>query len=68
MSGYLEQLLDIFRGSVWDGNLMSKTHRDELLKAGLVQKANGWNIITPKGVTYLSELGLLVGMESKTRR
>lgn len=68
MSGYLEQLIDIFRGSVWDGNLISKRDRDELVKAGLVVKSHGWNIITPKGVTYLNELGLLVGMEAKTRR
>lgn len=68
MTGYLEQLLDIFKGSVWDGNLISKKHRDELLKAGLVIKAHGWNVITPKGVQYLGELGLLVGMEISTRR
>lgn len=68
MNGYLEQLLDIFKGSVWDGNLISKKDRDELVKSGLVTKAHGWNIITPKGIKYLSELGLLVGMEITTRR
>jgi len=44
----------------WDGNLISKHHRDELVKAGLAQRfEGGYNLITPKGVQYLSDLRLL---------
>ena len=60
MSIRIEQLMNIFNGAVWDGNLISKVDRDELVKASLVQKVRGiWNIITPKGVEYLLDLGLV---------
>ena len=56
-----DQLMQIFRGSVWDGDLISKTDRDYLVKFELVEKCTGgWNIITPKGITYLSELGFIL--------
>jgi len=44
----------------WDGNLISKSHRDELVKAGLAQRfEGGYNLITAKGVQYLYDLRLL---------
>lgn len=44
----------------WDGNLISKGHRDELVKTGLVQRFDGgFNLITAKGVQYLCDLRLL---------
>jgi hypothetical protein len=43
----------------WDGNLISKTHRDELVRAGLAQRLEGYNFITVKGLRYLIDLGLL---------
>ncbi len=44
----------------WDGNLISKQSRDELVKAGLAQRfEGGFNLITPKGVQYLCDLRLL---------
>jgi len=44
----------------WDGNLISKSHRDELAKAGLAQRFDGgFNLITPKGIQYLTDLHLL---------
>lgn len=58
MNGYIEQLLQIFDGAVWDGNLISKAHRDELCKNDLVDRVSGWNIITKKGVEYVLALGL----------
>lgn len=58
--GYIEQLKQLFEGVRWDGDLLSKHHRNELVKNGLATKAaNGWNLITKKGVTYLEELGLI---------
>ena len=58
-AGYIEQLKQLFNGVRWDGDLLSKHHRNELVKNGLAAKANGWNLITEKGVTYLEELGLI---------
>jgi hypothetical protein len=44
----------------WDGDLISKTERDRLVKAELAQRMNhGWQIITPKGVEYLEALGFI---------
>jgi hypothetical protein len=44
----------------WDGNLISKGFRDDLVKAGLVQRFDGgFNLITAKGVQYLYDLSLL---------
>ena len=43
------QLVQIFHGSVGDGDLMSKTARDTLVDAGLVMRMAGYNIITAAG-------------------
>lgn len=44
----------------WDGYLISKSHRDELVRAGLAQRfEGGFNLITAKGVQYLYDLRLL---------
>lgn len=59
MKNNIEQLIQIFEHSTWDGNLISKSSRDELVKSGLVAKAkDGWNIITKKGIEYLVNLGI----------
>jgi hypothetical protein len=59
-TGTLETLKQLFRSPVWDGNLVSKDHRDALVKRGLVIKcAEGINLITPKGVTILADLGMI---------
>lgn len=43
-----------------DGDLISKTERDKLVKSGLAQKIpNGWQIITSKGIEYLENLGFI---------
>lgn len=57
--GRIEQLLQLLR-ITWDGDLISKPDRDELLKNELCVKASGgWNIITPKGIEYLEQLGFI---------
>jgi hypothetical protein len=44
----------------WDGNLISKSDRDELVKAGLACRIEGgYNLITQKGIQYLRDLRLL---------
>lgn len=56
----VEQLIQIFNGATWDGDLISKQDRDALVKAGLVSRADyGYNIITSKGVDYIVELNLV---------
>lgn len=58
MTGRIEQLKQLTY-CTWDGNLISKSDRDELVKAGLAARGYGWNWITEKGVEYLVNLGLL---------
>lgn len=46
-----EVLMQLFiQGPTWDGNLVSKSDRNELLDAGLASKWEGWNYLTPAGV------------------
>lgn len=42
-----------------DGDLISKTHRTWLVDAGLATRGHGFNVITPAGIMYLQELGLI---------
>lgn len=58
MNGKIEQLKQL-ANCTWDGNLISKDYRDELVKAGLAQRGYGWNWLTEKGVEYLVNLNLL---------
>lgn len=51
----LQQLCTV----TWDGNLLSKDYRTELIKSGLAQRWNGYNFITLKGIRCLAELNLL---------
>lgn len=54
----LEQLL-LLATATWDGNLISKDARDNLVRAGLVQRARGYNWLTVKGLEYLVDLQVL---------
>lgn len=58
-SGYTEQLLLLFKGATWDGDLIDKQARDELVKAGLADRKRGYNFITAKGIEYLLDLGIV---------
>ena len=42
-----------------DGDLISKSDRTWLVEAGLATRGHGFNVITPKGIMYLLELGLI---------
>lgn len=55
----MEQLLILFRGVCWDGQLISKADIKKLKESGYAVSANGWNMITPKGVLLLESLGLI---------
>lgn len=58
-NGYIEQLFLLFKGVTWDGDLISKAHRDELVKVGLAERVRGYNFITAKGIAYLLDLGIV---------
>lgn len=46
-----EVLMQLFvDGPTWDGNLISKSDRDELVQAGFVDRDNGWNFLSLVGV------------------
>lgn len=52
----IEQLEQL-KTFTWDGNLISKTDRDELVKYGYAVRAtDGWQIITPSGIDCLVKL------------
>ena len=59
MNSRIEQLLQLSTGHVWDGNLISKHDRDELVKAGLVARCEGWNFLTTEGIKYVVNLNML---------
>jgi len=59
LDGNTEQLLQIFNGVTWDGDLISKSTRDLLVDDGMVERVEGWNIITAKGAAYLIKLNLV---------
>ena len=53
-----EQLLQLLR-IVWDGDLISKSDRDTLVKMGYVERVNGFQIITGEGIRYLVANGFI---------
>ena len=58
MNSRIEQLKQLI-SVTWDGNLLSKQDRDELVKAGLATRYNGWNWLTFEGVRTLENLAIL---------
>jgi len=47
------------RMTIWDGYLISKATRDELVRKGLAARLNGWQFITREGMAVLDVYGLL---------
>lgn len=37
-------------GPVWDGNIICKSERDALFETGHIERYEGWNFLTEKGV------------------
>jgi hypothetical protein len=54
----IEQLIQLTKVT-WDGNLISKSARNNLVKCRYVKQVNGWNFITPTGIKILINLGYL---------
>lgn len=54
INGIREQLVQLLR-ITWDGDLISKEHRDECVRLGWAAQTNGgFNIITKAGIEYLN--------------
>ena len=50
-SAAIEVLMQLFvTGPTWDGNIVSKSGRSELVSAGLTFHDNGWASLTAEGV------------------
>ena len=63
--GQREVLWQLFRnGPTWDGNIVSKPDRDELIKLGLVARENGWAYLTRDGI----EDALAAGFDARKDR
>ncbi len=54
----LEQLQQLTTAT-WDGDLISKQDRTRLVKRGYAKEVEGWNLLTPKGLRVLLDMGLL---------
>ena len=53
-----EQLIQLLR-IVWDGDLISRSDRDVLIKMGYAVHQSGFQIITTKGIRYLVANGFI---------
>lgn len=60
MSVYSDEVLwQLFlTGPVWDGDLASKTGRDQLVNAGYVVRTEGWQTLTDAGLRFALAKGL----------
>ena len=58
MTAELEQLRQLIR-PVWDGNLISKSARSQLVKNGYVAQAEGWSFLTEDGIRACVHFGFL---------
>lgn len=54
-----EQLSQISKGPVWDGDLISKHDRDKLFKSYLLVRAEGFNSLSEQGLRVAKWVGLL---------
>jgi hypothetical protein len=57
-----------FHGPTWDGNVPSKSGRDELVRMGLAARGNGWQWLTPAGIQACFDNGIHVEKEQREAR
>ena len=54
-----EVLAQLFTdGPTWDGDLIAKSDRNELVRLNLVDCWEGWNFLTEKGVQTAVQVGM----------
>lgn len=61
--GRLAQLMQLTTAT-WDGDLLCKGERDELVKRSLAERTGGFSVINRNGLQYLDDLGLLIRNEA----
>jgi hypothetical protein len=57
-----------FHGPTRDGNVPSKSGRDELVRLGLAERWEGWQWLTRQGVDFSITVLLLDGEKDKWQR
>lgn len=57
LSGADLEVLRQCRMIIWDGNVVSKSARDLIVRKGLACRWNGWQVITRDGMAVLDTLG-----------
>lgn len=55
----LDQLLQIAKSPVWDGDLISKAETEKLHKEKLIDRGRGFSVLSLKGLCVLDALGLI---------
>jgi len=58
-NAHIEQLKQLVKVT-YDGDVIGKDIRDDLVRKLLAQRAHGYNWLTQKGVEYLVNLKILV--------
>lgn len=64
LSGAEKDVLMQLREVTWDGNLVSKVGRSELVRKGLATQYEGYQVVSPKGLILLESLGKLESLTS----
>ena len=57
-----------FHGPTWDGDVPSKSGRDELVALGLVDRMDGWQWLTREGIDFSLTVMLLGEAKDKWQR
>lgn len=57
-----------FHGPTWDGNVPSKSGRDELVRMGLAARGNGWQWLTNAGIEACFTNGIHNEKDSRESR
>ena len=55
----MEQLLQIAKSPVWDGDLISKEATDELSKKGFISRQRGFSFPTDMAIIFLDDMGFI---------
>jgi hypothetical protein len=55
-------------GPTWDGNLPSKSERDDLVAKGWVEREDGWQWLTKEGMFEALQLGMGERKDSESNR
>ncbi len=59
MENYIDQLMQLATGPIWDGNLISKNNRDDLVSCGYAMRTRGYTLLTKHGLNVLLNIHLI---------